>query len=70
MVRPVGVAAIYYLAYVEHYGLSQYDRVFAAGSLAICASVLAHTLTSTPAVHAYDRHTGERERAEAGERLP
>lgn len=67
---PVGVAAIYYLAYVEHYGLSQYDRVFAAGSLAICASVLAHTLTSTPAVHAYDRHTGERERAEAGERLP
>ncbi len=67
---PVGVAAIYYLGYVGHYDLSRYDRVFAAGSLAICASVLAHTLTSTPAVHAFDRHTGKRERARAGERLP
>lgn len=52
---PLGVAAIYYLAHAEHYHVDQYERVFAAGSLAICVSVLVHTLTSTPAVRAYDR---------------
>ncbi|MBW0092679.1 cation:proton antiporter [Pseudonocardia sp. KRD-184] len=60
---PLGVAGIYYLAYAERYGLPGYERLFAAGSLAICASVLVHTLTSTPAVRWYARRSGT-ERAE------
>jgi sodium/hydrogen antiporter len=71
---PVGVAGIYYLAHVEQYGLAQYDRLHAAGSLAICVSVLAHTLTSTPAVHAHGRRAGtehpQSEPSESGGPLP
>ena len=62
---PLGVAGIYYLAYVERYGLAEYERLFAAGSLAICASVVVHTLTSTPAVRWYAHRSGT-ERAEGG----
>jgi NhaP-type Na+/H+ or K+/H+ antiporter len=55
---PLGVAGIYYLSYAERYELPEYERLFAAGSLAICASVLVHTLTSSPAVSRYGRRAG------------
>ncbi|MDP9397669.1 MAG: cation:proton antiporter [Actinomycetota bacterium] len=50
---PLGVAAIYYLAYLHRYALPEYERLFAAGTLAIVVSVVAAALTSTPAVLAY-----------------
>lgn len=55
---PLGVAGIYYLAYAERFHLADYERLFAAGSLAIAASVVAHTLTSTPGVRRYARRVG------------
>jgi sodium/hydrogen antiporter len=55
---PLGVAGIYYLAFAERYHLPEYEQLFAAGSLAICASVVAHTLTSTPGVRLYARRSG------------
>lgn len=63
---PLGVAGIYYLAYAERYRLPEYEQVFAAGTLAICASVLVHTLTSTPGVELWGRRSGtERPEGEA-----
>lgn len=50
---PLGVAAIYYLAYVHRYALPDYDRLFAVGTLTIATSVVVSTFTSTPAVHAF-----------------
>jgi sodium/hydrogen antiporter len=55
---PLGVAGIYYLAYAERYRLPEYEQLFAAGTLAVCASVLVHTLTSTPGVEHYARRSG------------
>jgi sodium/hydrogen antiporter len=55
---PLGVAGIYYLAFAERYGVADYPRLFATGSLAICGSILAHTLTSSPAVRAFGRRAG------------
>lgn len=55
---PLGVAGIYYLAYAERYQLPEYEQLFAAGSLAICASVVVHTLTSTPGVEFFARRSG------------
>lgn len=55
---PLGVAGIYYLAFAERYRLPEYEQLFAAGSLAICASVLVHTLTSTYGVRRYASRAG------------
>jgi len=55
---PLGISGIYYLAFAERYSLPEYERLFAAGSLAICASVLVHTVSSSPAVRLYARRTG------------
>ena len=55
---PLGVAGIYYLAYAARYDLPDYVRLFAACSLAVCSSVVVHTLTSSPAVRAYARRAG------------
>ncbi len=55
---PLGVAAIYYLAYIERYHLPDYERVFLAGSLAVTASVVGQALTSVPAVHGYSKAAG------------
>jgi sodium/hydrogen antiporter len=52
---PLGVAALYYLAFVDRWGLTEYDRLFAAGTLAVATSVLAHSVTATPGVRAYGR---------------
>jgi len=55
---PLGVSGIYYLAFAERYRLPEYEQLFAAGSLAICTSVVVHTLTSTYGVRLYARRSG------------
>ena len=50
---PIGVAAIYYALFVERYGLAEFDRVFAAATLAIAASVVVFSVTATPGVRRY-----------------
>ena len=64
---PLGVAGIYYLVYAERYGVPDYERLFAAGTLAIVASVLGQALGAVPAVGAYRRSTGAQ--VEEGEEL-
>lgn len=55
---PIGVAAIYYTLFVERYGLEDFDRIFAAGTLAIAASVLVFALSATPGVRRYAGRRG------------
>jgi NhaP-type Na+/H+ or K+/H+ antiporter len=50
---PLGVSAIYYALFVERYGLTDYERIFAACTLAIAVSVLVHPMSATPGVRAY-----------------
>jgi sodium/hydrogen antiporter len=50
---PLGVAAIYYALFVERYRLEEFDRVFAACTLAIAVSVIAFSVTATPGVRRY-----------------
>ena len=50
---PIGVAAIYYALFVERYGLEEFDRMFAAATLAIAVSVVVFSLTATPGVRRY-----------------
>ncbi len=50
---PIGVAAIYYAVFVERYGLDEFERVFAASTLAIAVSVLVFSVTATPGVRRY-----------------
>jgi len=50
---PIGVAAIYYVLFTERYGLGEYERIFAAGTLAIAVSVLVFSLSATPGVRRY-----------------
>jgi sodium/hydrogen antiporter len=50
---PIGVAAIYYVLFAERYGLDGYERIFAAGTLAIAVSVLVFSLSATPGVRRY-----------------
>ena len=56
---PLGVASIYYLVYAERFGIEDYERFFAAGTLAVTVSVLGYALTSAAAARAYARRTGE-----------
>lgn len=71
---PLGVAAVYYLAYVQRYSLPEYERLFTAGTLAIVASVVLAAATGTPAVLGYRRAAGsevrEGEESELPGRLP
>lgn len=55
---PLGVAGIFYLAYIHRYDLAEYETIFLAGSLAIAVSVLGQALAAAPAVHAYRRVSG------------
>jgi sodium/hydrogen antiporter len=50
---PLGVAAIYYTLFVERYDLAQFERLFAAATLAIAVSVLVFSLSATPGVRRY-----------------
>lgn len=49
---PVGLSAVFYLAHAGHEGVTD-ERVFAAGTLVVAASVLAFGLTSAPGRRAY-----------------
>ena len=57
---PLGAAGIYYLAYIHRYDLADYEKVFAAGSLAITVSIFGQALSGSPLVHRYARKTGQR----------
>jgi len=50
---PLGVAAIYYTLFVERYDLAEFERLFAAGTLAIAVSVVVFALSATPGVRRY-----------------
>jgi len=50
---PLGVAAIFYATYSERFGVPEYERLFAAATLAVFCSVLVHSLTATPGVRAF-----------------
>lgn len=52
-VRALGVAALYYVLFVERYGLAQYERIFAACTLAIASSIVVFSVTATPGVRAF-----------------
>lgn len=54
---PLGVAAIYYATYVERFAPADGEKIFAAATLAIFASVLVHSITATPAVRMYARRS-------------
>lgn len=45
---PMGVAALYYALLIESFSISRHHEIFAAASLAICLSVIVHSLTATP----------------------
>jgi NhaP-type Na+/H+ or K+/H+ antiporter len=50
---PLGVAAIYYATLAETYDIPEKETVFAATTLAVVVSVVAHGVTATPAVLRY-----------------
>ncbi len=55
---PLGVAAIYYLAYIERYHLPDYERIFLAGALALTVSILGQGFSSALVVHGYSKLAG------------
>ncbi|MEJ5946594.1 cation:proton antiporter [Pseudokineococcus basanitobsidens] len=54
---PMGVSAVFYLAYSLDEGVSD-PRVFAAGTLAVAVSVVAFGVTAAPATRAFGRAHG------------
>lgn len=50
---PLGVAAVFYATFIERFSVPEGEQIFAAATLAICVSVLAHSLTATPGVRAF-----------------
>ncbi len=54
---PLGVAAIYYATFIERYPIAERERIFAAASLAICGSILVHSMTATPGVRLLARRS-------------
>lgn len=54
---PLGAAAIYYSLFVERYDLAQYGSLFGAATLAVTASIGAHSMTATPGVRLYARRS-------------
>lgn len=49
---PIGVSAVFYLAHALHEGFVD-DRLFAAGTLPVAASVVAFGFTASPGRKAY-----------------
>ena len=54
---PIGVAALYYLTHARHQGVVD-PRLWAAGSLAVAASVVAHGVTGAPGRRRYAASAG------------
>ncbi len=52
---PVGVAAIFYASYVHRFVVPQGEKIFAAAALAVCVSIVAHSITATPGVLIFAR---------------
>jgi len=50
---PLGVSAMYYAVFIAQYGLAEYERIFAACTLAIAVSVVVQPVTATPGVRAF-----------------
>ena len=50
---PLGVAAVYYALFVERYALAEFERIFAACTLAVAVSVVVFSITATPGVRRY-----------------
>lgn len=50
---PLGVAAIYYALFVGDHGLAEYERIFAATTLAVAISIVVFSVTATPGVRRY-----------------
>ncbi|HVL49872.1 MAG TPA: sodium:proton antiporter [Actinomycetota bacterium] len=73
---PVGVAAIYYATFVERFPIEEGAQIYAATALAVCASIVAHSLTATPGIRWFGgrsafgtlRHPLDRHAEEAGKR--
>ena len=57
---PLGVAAMYYVTFAEEYEPARYETVFAACTLAITASIVAHSVSATPWVRRFGRTQEER----------
>lgn len=49
---PLGLAAVFYATFIERFAIPEGERIFAAATLAICVSILVHSLTATPGVRA------------------
>jgi NhaP-type Na+/H+ or K+/H+ antiporter len=62
---PIGVSAVFYLALSHEEGVAD-PRVWAAGSLIVAASTVAHGVTSAPGRRLYRRTGGERASGAAG----
>ena len=62
---PIGVSAVFYLALSIEEGVAD-PRVWAAGSLVVAASTVAHGVTSAPGRRLYRRTGGERASGAAG----
>ncbi len=45
---PMGVAALYYALFIESYNVPRHEELFGAATLAICLSVVVHSMTATP----------------------
>lgn len=54
---PIGIAAVFYATYVERFQFAEHERVYAAATLAIVASIVAHSLTATPGVRFFARRS-------------
>lgn len=52
---PLGMAAIYYATFAERFGVEEYERVFAAATLAVFCSIVVQAITATPGVRLFAR---------------
>ncbi len=50
---PLGVAAIYYSLFTGRYAVQDYERIFAACTLAVAVSVAVHAVSAVPGVRRY-----------------
>lgn len=50
---PIGVAALYYALLIESYDVPRHEELFAAATLAICLSVVVHSITATPGTRVF-----------------
>lgn len=54
---PMGVAALYYALLIERHSVPRHEEIFGAASLAICLSVVIHSVTATPGTRMFAGHS-------------